>query len=400
MKTIGLIGQGGSPNLGDVAIQDAMISGIRRRLPDARIILLTSDPAAASEVHGVESIHVSRPFDAAPSGGPNGERRSLVYRVWSRFRTWIGNLVLEFRFLRESRRQLRSFDMLIVSGGGQMGDYWGGFRNQPVLFLKWALLSKLSGVRFAIISMGVGISARTSSLLFALSSRLASYVSFRDEDSLAEALRRRLVRRAVVVPDLVYSLSIPEFDREAITSCKVIGISPICNESWSTSPGNFDAYLEALATFASSLAERGYRVVFFISQLTMDRSVVLEILERIGSDSLRAEMSFPEFATVEGLCETITRCDVIVASRLHAILISHLCRRPVIAASYSAKTNSIMTEMGHQSICLDAEQLTVSDLERSLETVESRYGELVEMIDEQIETRRRKVERQYDELLL
>jgi polysaccharide pyruvyl transferase WcaK-like protein len=133
LKTIGLLGQGGSPNLGDIAIQDAVIAAIRRRFSDARIVLLTAIPAAASEMHGVESIHASRPPDGTPPRDSGAKRASLPQKAWSRCRACGGNVVSEARFMRESLRRLRSFDLLVVSGGGQMGDYWGGTGNHGFL---------------------------------------------------------------------------------------------------------------------------------------------------------------------------------------------------------------------------------------------------------------------------
>src|SRR5260221_10420111 len=53
-------------------------------------------------------------------------------------------LLQELRFLAESFRIVRSLDMLIICGGGQLLD-WGGPWRFPYTLFKWTFLAKLSG---------------------------------------------------------------------------------------------------------------------------------------------------------------------------------------------------------------------------------------------------------------
>ena len=51
---------------------------------------------------------------------------------------------------------LRSVDVLIFSGGGQLDDEWGGAGEHPWAMFKWALLARLRNGRVLFLSVGYG----------------------------------------------------------------------------------------------------------------------------------------------------------------------------------------------------------------------------------------------------
>src|SRR5262249_53912243 len=68
----------------------------------------------------------------------------------------------ELSFLMSSRRKLKSFDVLVICGGGQLTEKDGpwGF---PYTILKWVLLARSVGVRCIFLNVGAGPLTQASS---------------------------------------------------------------------------------------------------------------------------------------------------------------------------------------------------------------------------------------------
>src|SRR5690606_39210187 len=116
----------------------------------------------------------------------------------------------EIEHVRGAVALLKKVDTLVVSGGGQLDDYWGGPWGHPYALAKWTLLARLMRRRVVVLSVGFGtLESRMSRLLTRIALRWAHYRSYRDEGS------RRLMRAAVfrpadadpVLPDLAFSLA-------------------------------------------------------------------------------------------------------------------------------------------------------------------------------------------------
>ena len=91
-------------------------------------------------------------------------------------RAW---LVAPFRLLREpahvgrSLQRLRGATVLVVAGGGQLDDVFGGPFGHPYALWRWARLARAVGSRFAVVSVGTGTLGSLSRLLVLGALRLA-----------------------------------------------------------------------------------------------------------------------------------------------------------------------------------------------------------------------------------
>src|SRR5262249_52020859 len=151
-RSIALLSPCGWGNLGDAAIFDALIAGIRRRLPETPIIGLTLNPADTSERHGIAAFtcsgvrlpryRVKEPvvggraepsaFRGAAASVPAARALGHVARAvqadWnhrSRAAGWIENL-----------------GMLVIAGGGQLDDFWGGPFGHPYVLSRWVAAAR------------------------------------------------------------------------------------------------------------------------------------------------------------------------------------------------------------------------------------------------------------------
>ena len=184
VKKIGLLGPYGYGNLGDAAIQQAMIQHIRCYHPDAEVYGFSLNPRDTERRHGIPSYSISREFETpewVKRHVPQKVRDNSVVRWLVRIAV---KLPAEFVLTAKAIRALRGFDLLIVSGGGQLDDYWGGPWWHPYTLLKFAVIARLAKIEYVFVSVGAGpLDASLSRFFVRKALSLASYRSYRDEDS-------------------------------------------------------------------------------------------------------------------------------------------------------------------------------------------------------------------------
>ena len=114
----------------------------------------------------------------------------------------------ELSFLASSRRNLKSLDLLIISGGGQLTEK-GGPWGFPYTIFKWVVLARSAGVRCIFLNVGAGPLTRLLSKFFVTRALLAAdYVSFRDDKSRALVYEIGFTGESRVRPDSAYDLDV------------------------------------------------------------------------------------------------------------------------------------------------------------------------------------------------
>jgi polysaccharide pyruvyl transferase WcaK-like protein len=166
----------GFGNLGDAAIIESLLAGIRRRRPGAEIIGFTLNPADTCVRHGVEAYtcgafalphYPIRRAPRAPAAGEihhPGEDPAPRLR---RLRRIIGNLpgarqgrravtmaTSELRHRHEVATRLAGCDHVVVAGGGQLDEFWGGPFGHPYTLYRFSSAARRAGARFDILSVG------------------------------------------------------------------------------------------------------------------------------------------------------------------------------------------------------------------------------------------------------
>jgi hypothetical protein len=94
---IGYVSPSGWGNLGDEAIQQALVAGIRARWPAARIRAFTLNPAVTAAYHGIEAEPItglSRPHSPIRVPDPPALCRALETLVRRTRRPWRLHLLL------------------------------------------------------------------------------------------------------------------------------------------------------------------------------------------------------------------------------------------------------------------------------------------------------------------
>jgi len=381
---IGLLGPFGFGNLGDAAIQQAMIENIRKRYPGAEIFGFSLNPEDTEKRHGISSFPITRvprkvqKDGKGRSGGSTLEKlmnrleshrfSRLLYRVFFRVPT-------EMMLVFKSIRNLKGLDFLIVSGGGQLDDYWGGAWGHPYVLFKWAILARLIGVRLMMVSVGAGPLRSPLSRFFVKTAlSLASYRSYRDEDSRAFMKRIGFDLWGYVYPDLALSLEAKNGHKTKQKGPLTIGLGPMSyfdSRVWPEKDAEvYKRYVDRLTKFVNRILNKNYRIVLFPGEAVHDLPVIEDLRKAIARNNpemVSDRIHVAKASTVDELTSVLLRCDIVVASRYHGVLLSQLLHRPVIALSYHRKIRALMTDVGQAKYCFDIDQFDVDTLVNSFE---------------------------------
>ena len=431
IRRIALYGPFGWGNLGDAAIQESMIHHARERLPDVEIIAVSLNPENTEEIHAVPAIPILRSWrprrPASPSSSgtaaavmPGGE--SIVSRCKQRVESApllgpvvrrlkrglrpLAEFARELRFLGRGVQQLRGVDLFLVSGGGQIADFWGGPLYHPYSLFKWIVCARLAGAEVHVVSVGAGpIEHPWSGRLLSWGLRLAHSRSYRDPESLRLLQRWGFTRHDRVHSDLAFGLP-RESRREAVAVPRVMGVSPLAY--FHPHPGpwpsqdvqRYRPYLERVQGFVEGLMSSGLQVHLFCSQIRNDRYAFDDLLEALRENGHRPGAALHAEPTrgLEHLLGQIDDCDAVLSSRLHGVILSYLLHKPVIALSCDPKIDAVMRAFGQSRFCLDIDRFSLEQLQDRWREMVEDYPRLRAQIEERARANRHDLEQQFDRL--
>lgn len=344
---LAVLGNYGNGNLGDTATLEAFLARIRLLFPGSDVVCFAPIPEGARREHGISAYPLYPGDPPAPIAGAAAPaaRNGMA-------------------LLRNAFVVLRGRDALILSGGGQFDEAFGGPWGYPFLLLKFALLARLAGCELWVTSVGCEvIRTRTAKFFVRCCLSLARYVSFRDEASREFARRIGYAGPAAVYPDLAYSLPvrIPEAAPRAPAGAGWVGVIPLPFKHPRKWPGGnadlYSAFLERVARSLCALARQGYALAFLPSQPRMDKEAVEDLAAavRAALPDLPAErLLMPGEAGLEPFLARLGRMDFIVAMRFHGVVLASMLGKPVLALSYQRKMSDLMASLGAGRFALDA----------------------------------------------
>jgi|WetSurMetagenome_2_1015567.scaffolds.fasta_scaffold13629_4 polysaccharide pyruvyl transferase WcaK-like protein len=416
IRSIGLFGTFGSGNLGDAAIQTAAIHNIKKCLPAVKIYGFAGNIINTKEIYGIESFPIYRPVNwngHAPWRQEDTVSNSIMkkllmlsIRFFKAIASRLGRILSESVFIVKSYKNLQKIDTLIVSGGGQIDEFWGGAWGHPYAIFKWALMVKVSKKNLIFLSVGASsLSSSLSRFFVKKALMLADYRSYRDNYSRRVVESIGATGENLVYPDLAFSLPVfPQDKSERLRgkSRLIVGVSPIAAHAW-TIPEDpaYQNYLNQLKAMVLWLLQEGYTVVFFPSQTKMDTPIIKDIRKHVH-DHLGPE---PEDKIIEGpistvndLMSQILDTDIVIASRLHGVLLSHLVHKPVLAISYEKKIDTHMDDMGMSEFCLNLNQVSLPILKTRFQQLESSRDIVAGQLADKISSYQKALQEQYDRL--
>ncbi len=126
----------------------------------------------------------------------------------------------------------------------------------------------------------------------------------------------------------------------------------------------YERYVAELACFVTEILRSGASVTLFSSS-PPDDQIFADLHKHLNvalDPTIRGELSASATSTVAELLDVLHTVDLVVASRLHGILLSFLSGKPAIAISYDRKVASLMDELGQALYCVDIRSFTGDDL--------------------------------------
>jgi polysaccharide pyruvyl transferase WcaK-like protein len=422
---IGLLHHVGGGNLGDGATLEAVAGNIRQRQPNAKLVAFSMNPDDTERRHGIMSYPLRRNRwsigyrSTVPGATFKASLKALTRKFWPAFyllkatsaiiRLPIG-LLGEFCFLVSSRRIVKSLDLMIICGGGQLTEKDGpwGF---PYTIFKWVVLARSARVSCVFLNVGAGPLTQPLSKFFARRALLAAdYVSLRDNESQALVQKIGFTGESRVCPDSAYSLEVAAVRgsaRETGTQ-SIVGFAPM--DYCGSGPGGYqaekgqiiyDAFIRKLASFASWLVSRSYTLGLFGTDIGVDPLATRD-LQRI----LLCNHGIPpplsgvnhSITSVPDLLATMSAMDYVVTCRFHGVIFAHLLNKPVLAIAHHPKITELMADLDLSNYCVDIRDFNASLLADRFASMVNNAEEIKSRMAARLTRNRQLLRYQFDEL--
>lgn len=361
---IGLFGLLGSGNLGNDGSFEAVLGYLRAEHPGAALSVMCGGPDVVASRYGLETTALNwYEGEYRTASGP----LSIVMKGF-------GKLVDVFRTAAWVRRQ----DVVIVPGMGVLESTlplrpWGF----PYALLLLSVSGRLVGTKVALVSVGASVSThRATRAVIGWAARLAAFRSYRDEPS-RDAMRTMGVDVANdrVYPDLAFALPAPS---EPVLP-RSVGVGVMAyhggNDDRHRATEIYESYVDKMTRFVAGLVADGRPVRLFIGDRA-DTQVVEEIMRELESPLIAAA----ETSTLDGVMRAMSAVETVVATRYHNVLCALKLAKPTLSIGYARKNEVLMTTLGLGEFCQSAKEIDFDALVRQFAELESRAGELTEIV--------------------
>jgi polysaccharide pyruvyl transferase WcaK-like protein len=394
---LGLFGQ---QNLGNECTLQAMIYHVRKYFPGADLKCICTGPEDTRTRHGIPAFEMFTPAIEINRPIKNPVLKTL-HKIALRAQRELRHGVKAFLFLKGS-------DLLVAPGTGLLVDHTTGFRGYPFFVFKWALIARLCGCKFLIVSIGAGpIDHPLSKLLIKGALLLATYRSYRDIFSKEYIEKIGFVARIdPIYPDLAFSLpentinkACPRNKSQTIVGVGLVDYYGQGHKQRRKGRAVYDEYINKMGSFLLWLLANNYRVRLLIGDMKYDQSPKQDVLEYINKYKRNQEnigVINEPVETVEDLMAQLLETDIVISPRYHNIILSLMLNKPAISLSYNEKFEALMFEFGMEKYCQWLDELDIDKLKSQLITLEIEQDSLITSIGRKCEEYRKALDDQYD----
>ncbi len=360
---VGMFGLYGSGNLGNDGSLAALLKYLRTNHPDAILDIRCPGPRRVKAQFGIDgSLLQWYTQYANDTSGVTAVALKVLGKGLDAFRTvaWV-----------------RRHDVVIVPGAGILETTlplrpWG----VPYALLLLCASSRLFGTKVALVSIGASVIRQPlTRFLFTRAARLATYRSFRDEQS-REAMRRQGVDTSSdpVYPDLVFALPLPAADH---SDPQTVGMGVMTyygsNDDRRRADAIHASYMETMKGFARWLVDNGRRIRFFTGD-DADAGALQEIVADLRAyrpDLEPGWLTAEPIASLTDLMQQMSGVGTVVATRYHNVLCALKLSKPTLSLGYAAKNDALMADMGVPEYCQSARSLDLDLLIKQFTELES-----------------------------
>ena len=320
-REITICGAYGRGNAGDETILAAIIQQFRQRDPDVPICVLSKDPIGAALRNNVRSIYTFS--------------------------------------MGKVRRQLRRTRLFVSGGGSLIQDVTS---TRSLLYYLWTICAAYRrGNRVMLYGCGIGpVNRRLNRRLAGrIIDRCADIVTLRDPDSQETLTSLGVSHPKVYItadPTLLQGVAAPEQD----AAMEQAGLDP---------KGKYCMFVlrrwksvrQRLPAFAAA-AEYAYRTygmtpVFFMLEPGKDQAVTQQVMDRIRCPKI----ALPVIQDGATICAIISKMEMVVSMRLHALIFASGQGVPVAGIVYDPKVSGFLDYL-EQANYISAEEVSAGAL--------------------------------------
>lgn len=329
-KKILVCGNYGASNLGDDAILAGILKLLESAFPGAKVSVMTSDRLNTKKFFGTEAV----------SFFPAGIRSALKFWMFGEF--W-----LTFKTLWQT-------DLVILGGGGLFND------ERPKAIWIWLIQSfwfYLFGKKVVCLAQSVGpLKSRFGKWATKWVYKKAVLKTVRDEKSLG-ILKSIGIGGALQLADPAFALAYELESRHKINNEVVISL-----REWD-SEKDISRYklLGELANYLNN--KHNLKAVFVPFQQRHDET------DLYCYEFIKDQVGLKKVSDYKQAMEIIARSKIVIAMRLHAIIMAVLARRPFVAISYSKKVNDFVETLGLEQFSLEYQDLNLEQLKEKVDQV-------------------------------
>jgi polysaccharide pyruvyl transferase WcaK-like protein len=369
MKKTIYIADSYSLNTGDIGILMATVAELRRTLPDAILYIESSHPQALAD-YDLDCDIFPRIFDiskivSATGGGNNLSKFALIAEglkgLHDSLTFWLFALFTRMRlpgvwWVRPSRRAqakaLKNVDLWLSSGGG----YLSSFYRPEFRFYGYAL-ARLLGKPYFIFAQSVGpFHTWLHKKLARFYLNRAAGILIREDDSYHYMQDMGLKKPVVLTADIAFLLPFATGMNEQQNP--TLKAAAICVKK---SDKNYNT---SMLRAARRLADMEY-AVYFVSQTPNDDQLAEALQQKIGAKST---------AIIFGMDPRIVkqlygRCELIIATRMHALIFAVEQGVPWIGIGYEPKFRGLSNQLGKTGILIEEKDLTPATIDKAIKQV-------------------------------
>jgi polysaccharide pyruvyl transferase CsaB len=337
-KQILIAGYYGFNNAGDEAILSAMIHDLREQLPDLKIVVLSGNPRATVKLHGAEAIS------------------------WIEIKTIINTMKMS--------------DLVLLGGGGLFHDYWG-FDPNTILTQNHSGIAFFSGFSFMatllmkpLMMYAVGIGPLFSDLgrqytRFAFEQ--AHIITVRDDQSKEQLIALGIAPDKITItadPALgVFSKVAKVHPRELPPDKGPLLCAALRNWDIGISPLHWE---NQVARALDIFIDRNDGTVLFLpfQELSKPELNDRNVSERIRDQMINKNRSFimREDLSFSERAEVLSRCDIVLGMRLHALEFAVRSCVPMVGLAYDEKVRNLLARIKFDDRLLDMREITAKSL--------------------------------------
>ena len=253
---------------------------------------------------------------------------------------------LNKKFWGKITKEIEKLDLLIIGGGNIIMDL---YPNWPIYPLIYALLAKKAKIPIMLYAVGVGpINNFKARVYFKIIGRIADAITTRDINSKKE-VKMLVIESCKIIraadPALCMNFNKHSLKIEPKKDLIGINVVPYFDKRYWPN-GNemiYKEYVKKMALLVDEIiTQLNKQVLFFTTNFPNDLLVSYDISEK----SARKENIFiiENKLTIEEIFSSILKCQIILGTRLHSLILSYITITPFLAFGYQPKVRSFCEE--------------------------------------------------------